>query len=196
MPRYSHPGRGAHGSSGRGSRLGPRSPSAELRPFGRIFTPLRRPSLGPPSTPHARAGADPWYPSFSGGTRISAGLAAAAAALRRDHVHGRILLISDLGDAPDDRANLRKELVALGQAGIELRVLALPNALYGDRRWFEKLEGRQSLVGSLPAQPSAPTRTARGFHVPLSLAIVAVLLALVLAANDRVGRSLRWGEAR
>jgi hypothetical protein len=69
----------------------------------------------------------PWYASFSGGTRISAGLAAARRALIRDHVRGRIVLISDLGGVSDDLSRMKRELVGLEHAGIELRVMPLPN---------------------------------------------------------------------
>jgi hypothetical protein len=176
--------------------LPPGSPPAELRPFARVFAPRHPPpkrlTYQPPQYQ-----ASPWYPSFSGGTRMSVGLTAAAATLKRNHVRGNILLLSDLGDAPDDRGTLRRVLVSLAQAGIKLRVLTLPNALYADRRWFEKLEGPQTLLDRLPEQPKAqasPTRNSAAF--PATLAAVAGLIAVVLCADELLGRSLRWRENR
>jgi hypothetical protein len=176
--------------------LPPGSPPGELQPFARIFAPPHRPpkrlSYRPPEYQSS-----PWYPSFSGGTRMSVGLNAAAATLKRNHVRGNILLLSDLGDAPDDRSILRRALVSLAEAGIKVRVLVLPNALYADRRWFEKLEGSQTLLRRLPEQPPAPASTKRNSAAfPATLALVGGLIALVLCANELIGRSLRWRETR
>jgi hypothetical protein len=175
--------------------LPPGSPPAELRPFARIFAPRQAsPRQLPYRPPEYQA--SPWYPSFSGGTRIAVGLATAAAALKRDHVRGRILLLSDLGDAPDDRGAVRRELLSLARAGIELRVLTLPNALYADRRWFETLEGPKTLLARLPEQPAPRvSHSRRSAAFPVTLAAVAALIALVLGADELVGRSLRWRQA-
>ena len=88
--------------------LPPGSPPAELQPFARVFTAHPRSRTGQVGLPRERYEPSPWYPSFSGGTRMSVGLAAAARALQRDRVSGHILLLSDLGDAPDDRGSLRR----------------------------------------------------------------------------------------
>jgi hypothetical protein len=176
--------------------LPPGSPPAELRPFARAFTPRLRDVGGAPGLKSIRFVPTPWYPSFSGGTRMSVGLAAAAQALRRDHLRGQILLISDLGDAPDDRNQLRRELLTLGKDNVDLRALALPNALPSDRAWFTKFEGREALMSKLPGKPPAPRPSRNDASVPIALASIAALLALALAANELVGRSLRWGEAR
>jgi hypothetical protein len=173
--------------------LPPGSPPSELRPFARALTPPRQWRRGETRRlQEIRAEVNPWYPSFSGGTRMSAGLAAAARALSRDRIKGRILLLSDLGDAPDDRAQLRRVLVSLAQANLDVRVLTLPNALAADRKWFAELEGRDTLLTKLPEQPAARAATSSRPAFPTRLAVVAVLLAIVLAANELVGRSLRW----
>ncbi len=175
--------------------LPPGSPPDELRPFAQIFT-VRGPSASDPMTATPiRPAANPWYPSFSGGTRISVGLATAAQALRRDGVHGRIVLLSDLGDAPDDRSQLRRELLALADEGIDLRAIALANALEADRAWFTRLEGRKALVTTLPGPRVAPGRAAGNASLPVALLVLAGLLAAALAANELAGRSLRWGTA-
>jgi hypothetical protein len=126
---------------------------------------------------------------------ISAGLVAARKAMRRDHVRGSVLLISDLGDPLADRKAVRRELLAFGRAGISVKILKLPYALPTDVRWFKRVEGPAGFDRPLPlVHPSSPARTPAGF--PLGLAAASALLALVLAADQLVGRSLRWGAKR
>ena len=172
--------------------LPPGSPPGELRSFARALTPERQPAPSQAGLQSMRFEPSPWYPSFSGGTRMSTGLTAAAAALRRDGIKGRILLLSDLGDAPDDRAGLRRVLVSLAQEGLDLRVLTLPNALAADRKWFEGLEGPESLLTRLPEQPAARSALRDRAGFPTALAAIGALLAGALAANELLGRSLRW----
>jgi hypothetical protein len=172
--------------------LPPGTPAVELTPLIRLFRPLKesRPAGYPSAS--ARYPMSPWYVSFSGGTRISAGLAAAREALTRDHVRGRIVLISDLADAADDLAKMKRELVALEQAGIELRVMPLPNTFARDLRRFRKLEGPD--VAQVEIAPQRRPPQAAGIAVPASLAALAVLVAIALAANELFGVSLRWRE--
>ena len=173
--------------------LPPGTPAVELTPLVRLFRPVREPAApaGYPSA-SSRYPMSPWYVSFSGGTRISAGLAAAREALTRDHVRGRIVLISDLGDAADDLAKMKRELVALEQAGIELRVMPLPNTFARDLKRFHTLEGPE--VANVALTPQRPPAQTAGISVPASLAALAVLLAFALAANELYGVSLRWRE--
>jgi hypothetical protein len=172
--------------------LPPGTPAVELRPLLRLFHPLSQ--VPPTAYPSAisRYPMSPWYVSFSGGTRISAGLAAARRALIRDHLRGRIVLISDLGDAADDLARMRRELVELAQAGIELRVMPLPNTFARDLQRFRRLEGPHVAHVDLGRAPQKPQ--AAGIGVPAALAAVAILLAVALAANELYGVSLRWRE--
>ncbi len=172
--------------------LPPGTPAAELDPLVRLFRPLRDRSAFAYPPPLSKYPMSPWYTSFSGGTRISAGLAAARTALIRDHVHGRIVLISDLGDAADDLARMKRELVRLEQTGIELRVMPLPTTFARDLRRFRRLEGPR-VTDVAPARPRRPAQAA-GFAVPAMLAAVGVLLAIALAANELYGVSLRWRE--
>lgn len=176
--------------------LPPGTPPSRLLPFASVFAPLqhvRMSEVVADRPPEYRP--NPWYPTFTGGTRISVGLAAARRALQRDRVHGRILLISDLGDPPDDRPALRRQLLSLAQAGIKLQVLALPNARASDRLWFRRLEG-PGTVRTQPPAPPPPRRSAAGPAFPAALAAVAVLLAIALALHERLGVSLRWRRTR
>jgi hypothetical protein len=173
--------------------LPPGTPAAELDSLVRLFRPLRNGSAFAEPPPLSKYPMSPWYTSFSGGTRISAGLAAARSALTRDHVHGRIVLISDLGDAADDLARMQRELVRLEQTGIELRVMPLPTTFARDLRRFRRLEGPRVTDVVAPARPRRPAQAA-GIAVPAMLAAVGVLLAIALAANELYGVSLRWRE--
>jgi hypothetical protein len=170
------------------------TPASQLLPFARSFAPAKSEQR----TLSVRRPPDfnPWHPSFSGGTKISAGLEAARSALQRDGVRGTAILISDLGDAVNDNPKVRRELLRLDQRGIGLKIIPLPNALPVDVRWFKRLTGPQGFVHPLPVAASRRPRTAREAGVSIALAAVAGLLALVLAAHELAARSLRWREPR
>jgi hypothetical protein len=173
--------------------LPPGTPPEELRPIARLFHPLKHPQPSPSPPLLSKFPLSPWYASFSGGTRMSAGIAAAREALARDHARGRVVLISDLGEALDDLKALRRELVRLAGAGIELRVLPLPTTFRRDVQRFRRLEGPQVAQDALPPlRRTSPARDSAA--VPVALAAVALLLALALAANELYGVSLRWRE--
>jgi hypothetical protein len=171
--------------------LPPGTPAVELASLLRLFRPLSEPPTTYPSA-MSRYPLSPWYVSFSGGTRISAGLEAARLALTRDHVRGRVVLISDLGDAADDLAKMKHELVKLEQAGIEFRVMPLPTTFARDLHRFRRLEGPEVARADVPQQPRSAR--AAGIAVPAALAFLAVLVAVALAANELYGVSLRWQE--
>jgi hypothetical protein len=175
--------------------LPPGTPPSQLVPFARAFRPTPLPGADPTAYRPPNRDPNPWYPNFSGGTRISAGIAAARQAIARDHARATLLLVSDLGDADTDRSALRRELAALGQDGTPLRVMALPNALTSDRQWFTHLEGTEPFSAALPAPVPVHVSQAPS-SVPLWLAVVAGLLALVLAGEALAGQSLRWRVAR
>jgi hypothetical protein len=84
--------------------LPPGTPGLRLAPFARIFSRPGHATGNENGSPPPAEEANPWYPSFSGGRRISEGVAAAREAIQRDTADARVLLISDLGDAPDDRS--------------------------------------------------------------------------------------------
>ena len=169
--------------------LPPGSPASQLLPFARSFTPAKakRGSLAfqPPDS-------NPWHPSFSGGTMISTGLAAARTALQRDGVRGTAILISDLGDSPNDNARVKRELLRLDARGIGVKIVPLPNALRFDVSWFRRLTGPQGFAHPLPSAASHRPQAGQEAGVSLALAAAAVLLALALAAHELAARSLRW----
>lgn len=175
--------------------LPPGMPAAQLLPFARALTPPRK--HGPVNLSDRRpaGAANPWHPTFSGGTTISIGLHRAREALEHSGGGGSVLLISDLGDASNDLTAVRRELVALDRDRVDVKILALPNALSSDVAWFRRVEGGGSVVRKVrPAPDRRLAAAAVGF--PVAAAGIASLLALVLAIDALASRSLRWGSAR
>jgi hypothetical protein len=169
--------------------LPPNSPPGALLQFLRFFNPVR--VIG--GTPVF--GRSPWD-QFSGGTRVSRGLVAAHAALRRAHVrHGAILLVSDLDDSSSDAEPLVAEALALRRAHVPVRIVPL-FASPDNVRTFAALFGESAFV-----DPQAFTHSA-GRQVqpiaaaaPWGLLALGLLLVLLLAGNERLNARLRIGAA-
>ena len=112
-------------------------------------------------------GTSPWSP-FSGGTRISTGLAAGEDALRRAGVtHGTLVLMSDLNDSQNDRDPLVAEAAAIRKAHVPIRILPL-NATPQDLDVFANLFGPNVFVSpraftQTPKQRVEPTGDGYGF---------------------------------
>jgi len=131
--------------------LPPGTPAAELRPLIRYFA-IERPrtaGFAPTFPPN------PWSASFSGGTKISAGLdlALSIASQRPLGRRGSVLLVSDLADDSNDVSRMTATVLELRRRGIPLRVVAL-NPNVDDRALFARLlGGPQSIVdGRTPQQ--------------------------------------------
>lgn len=160
--------------------LPPGTPGRDLAPMIRFFK--------------EEAAVNPWAETFSAGTRISAGLEAAQAALERDGIErGSILLVSDLEFFQDDLSRLTAVLTALRREGVELRILPL-GAREDKRRFFERVAGPGIFV-----DVSAGIRKASGGDIlrlaeegmPWLFVCLALALALLLAANERLCGRLR-----
>ncbi len=173
--------------------LPPSAKAAELTPFIRYF---HAPKVDPtrpfdPYTQAPRARSNPWT-SLRGGTRISAGLKAARAALARSDSRG-VVLISDLNDSLFDVPQLTRTLRDYVRAGIRLRVVAL-NSSADDRAFWESRVGKAAFVPDpvLTTDPAAekPGRVVGTF--PWRLVVLGVLLALGLAVNELFGNRLTW----
>ena len=164
--------------------LPPNSPPSALQQFARFFSP-QRVHRGAPIF-----GQSPWS-QFSGGTRISTGLVAGLAALRRAHMlHGSLVLMSDLNDSQDDRDPLVAEAAALRQAHVPIRIVPL-NATPKDIQIFAQLFGPDVFVGSQalkqpPKQRVEPIVAAS----PWALLAVGLVLVGLLAANERLNARL------
>lgn len=139
----------------------------------------------------------PWTPSFSGGTVISTGLAAARKLLLHEPAATRhVLLVSDLVDGVVDLPDLQSIVAQYQRDGIDLRVirvrpstsgdgpasfLGLPNADFVQRAATRSIDS-QAL--SLPRTGSA-----------LPLVALVVILAGLAALYELVLHPLTWRRA-
>jgi hypothetical protein len=115
------------------------SPAADLSGLARLFTPNAARSRGP------------WGGAFDGGTIISRALALARRVLIRAQTHdGRVVLVSDLQDNPNDLKHLHQQLVLLKETHTSFSLMPLPPT-------------RQSQLSL--AQLSAPYRAVFGDHI-------------------------------
>jgi hypothetical protein len=168
--------------------LPPGTPSAELSKYARYFTLPPTQSGFLPQFP-----VNPWTNSFSGGTRISAGLGLALQLIRNEHVKNpAVILVSDLDDDPGDIQHLAGVALAYRQAAIPVRVVAL-NPQPKDQQLFARLLERAAVVqqGRLPGERVQTT----GAPVPPWLAGLAALAALALGLNEVWGARLVWGRS-
>lgn len=168
--------------------LPPGTPAADLRPFVRYFVlpPQRTPGFQPTFP------TNPWTTSFTAGTNISAGMAlarqVALAGVRRPVV----VLISDLDDDPGDVPRLSAVLAQYRQGGIPVRVVGL-NPTPADQQLFARLLGPNVPIiqGALPnGTPAVKTTT----PFPWLLVALALATALLLAAHQLWGPTLRWRD--
>jgi hypothetical protein len=163
--------------------LPPGTPTRELRPLLRFFLPSGGSAEFPKYPPN------PWNGTFTGGTRISAGLNEARQALERARIRkGLVILVSDLED-PEDPGLLSDAVTALERRGIDLRIVPLFPRPANTELW-ESLVGKDAIVAS-PTLPDSALEAARKEAQPFQPGLPAALLAfsallvLVLAANER-----------
>jgi hypothetical protein len=157
--------------------LPPNTPASALTPLLAYFRP-----------PYPT---NPWAAGFSLGTSISKGLDAASNVLLSDGVKRRdVWLISDLSDSPTDRAQLGPMLRSYVASGIALHVLPV-EATQRDIAPYRRIFGTQSPTVHVKPLPITPPQSA-SYAFPLSLAILAALLAVALGVNELVSTPLRW----
>jgi hypothetical protein len=165
--------------------LPPGTPAASLKPYAHFFT-LPQPNSGfLPAFP-----LNPWTNSFTGGTRIAAGLGLALRIIQAQHLQRPgVILVSDLDDDPGDLKGLASVSLAYRQLGIPVRIVGL-NPQPADQQLFSKL------LAGIATQQAARlpgTRVSRsGSGIPTLLAVVTVLVALGLGANELWSARLRW----
>jgi hypothetical protein len=130
----------------------------------------------------------PWVTVFSGGTRLSAGLTLARKALLEAGArHGRVILISDLRDAPEDMAKVALEISLMQREGMKFSVVTIGD---GDRQRGAitntddasfVLQQADSFYApasteTLPSKPSAEPLLLLGGAIALVLVLVELLL--------------------
>jgi hypothetical protein len=194
----------------------PGTASTELRSYVRALAPFpnvcvaRRFTPCPPGSRRVdpdspeveeirRASVTPWADNFRGGTKISSGLQLARKMLKRHGQEGRgALLISDLDDSLLDVPALTRELITWKRAGIPLNLVALA-PFDEDRFFFERMLGKEAFVDRsdlAPPRLAEERNRAERAGVPEGLAGLALLLLMLLAANEHFCGRLAWRPAK
>lgn len=155
--------------------LPPGTPAADLVPLTRYFTLTqgKRPTFP----------ANPWLASFSGGTRISAGLALAERIARAQRPLPTVMLVSDLDDDPHDIRALTNVLPAFPRDGIRVRLVGL-DATPENVTLFRSLLRPTPPVSAAPTPDEASPRQATVFPW--------ALVGLTLAASSLLGLRGLW----
>jgi hypothetical protein len=164
--------------------LPPNSPPSALEQFVHYFVPERVTKQAP------IFGQSPWS-EFSGGTRISTGLAAGLLALRRARItDGSLVLMSDLNDSQNDQGPLVAEAQALRQAHVPVRIVPISAAPH-DVDLFIRLFGPGALVPPQAFEQAAKQRVQPiAASSPWALLAVGLILVGLLGANERFNSRL------
>ncbi|HET9323623.1 MAG TPA: hypothetical protein VFO03_07065 [Gaiellaceae bacterium] len=193
----------------------PGTPGTELRGFlraiapfnvciAREFTPCppgqRRVDPDSPEFERIRRqSTTPWSEEFRGGTKISTGLELARRMLARNGQEKRgTLLISDLDDSLLDIPSLTRELITYKREGIPLHLVAMA-PFDDDRFFFERMVGKDAFVDRAnlaPPRLADERRRAEHAGVPAGLAGLALVLLMLLAANEHFCGRLAWRPER
>jgi hypothetical protein len=159
--------------------LPPNSPPGALLQFIPFFVPIRFYGGNPVFAQ------SPWD-QFSGGTRISTGLAAGERALERAHVkHGALLLLSDLDDSVADQPQLDAIALQLHRKHIPVRIVP-EFAETANKNYFAALFGSKAFVAPSAFRHRAHKRTQPvTAAAPWALLGLGIVLVLLLAGNER-----------
>ena len=171
--------------------LPPGTPASALQPLERYFTLQPAITGEQPTFP-----VNPWLNSFTSGTKISAGLGLALDLLGTDRIkHPAVVLVSDLGDASSDVAQLQGVLAVYKVKKIPFTIVSL-NAAANDQAVFTAALGSDLSVlqGALPgSHPDVQGGATARF--PRWLLILTILVAALLATNELRSARLRWGNS-
>src|SRR5205085_999029 len=135
----------------------PGTPAADLAPFVRYFTlPQQRAAGFAPAFPN-----NPWQSTFTGGTRISAGLDLAHRIALAGGRPATVVLVSDLEDEPGDLPRLASVRLAYRRAHVPGRIVVLAAAAVGAallaadvRGWRSALSGGDAVYAATPSRAS------------------------------------------
>ena len=166
--------------------LPPNTSARELRPYVRFFAVPERTGPGAlPTVPRS-----PWTDSFSGGTRISTGLALALDVIRRERLDDpAVLLVSDLDDDTADLDRVTELAVAYRRADIPLHVIGL-NPAPEDVAFVQTLVTRRGSF-TRASLPSEGTQRG-GVSVDRTLVVAPALLAGLFAVSSILSLRLGW----
>src|SRR5205085_11365060 len=102
----------------------PGMPAADLAPFVRYFTlPAQQARGFAPTLPP-----NPWQSTFTGGTKISAGLELAHSIAVADRHPATVVLVSDPDDDPSDLPRLASVLLSYRRDRVPVRIVGLDPA--------------------------------------------------------------------
>jgi hypothetical protein len=159
--------------------LPPGTPAADLAPLVRYFTlpPQKQPGFAPAFPPN------PWQNTFTGGTRISAGMELAHEIAVSTRPRATVVLVSDLDDAPGDLAPLASVLLAFRRDRVPVRIVGLDPSP-SDLALFRKLLGPSVPTSEAPTLDQVPPHD----HTPFPWALV----VLTAAAASAIALRALW----
>jgi len=166
--------------------LPPGTRAADLAPLVRYFTlpPQSHPGFAPTFP------ANPWENTFSGGTRISAGMELAHAIAASGHPPATVVLVSDLDDNPSDLTKLESVLLAYRRDRVPVRIVGL-NPSPQDTEFFQRVLNPSPVVVQAPTLAQAPPHETTPF--PWTLVALGLAAAVALAARALWAPRLDWG---
>jgi hypothetical protein len=155
----------------------PGTPAADLAPFVRYFTlPAQRSPGFAPAFPD-----NPWGSTFTGGTKISAGLDLAHEIALAGGKRAAVVLVSDLDDDPGDLPRLASVLLAYRRDHVPVRIVGL-DASPDDVALYTRLLSPQPVVVKAPTLAEAPPRDMTPVPWVLLVLSAAAVAAYVLRA--------------
>jgi hypothetical protein len=164
----------------------PGTPAADLAPFVRYFTlPKQRAPGFAPSFPD-----NPWQSTFTGGTKISAGLDLAHQIALAGGRRATVVLVSDLDDDPSDLPRLASVLLAYRRDRVPVRLVGL-NPSPADVALYTRLLSPQPVVAEAPTLAEAPPHDTTPF--PWTLVVLAGAAAGAYAVRAAFAPRLVWG---
>jgi hypothetical protein len=180
--------------------LPPETPGSALRGWQRMIDYINeqnhklavRARLDRTPLPNPAPGDYPWVGVFTGGTRLSTGLARAIQALREAGTRGgQIILVSDLRDAPEDLPRVGVLLTRMRQLGIELRVVTVGRSTRNPKEFSDL--GGSAFIMDAAESVYAPERVQplRTHPSALPLVLLGIVLAVLLAVAEPL-LPLRW----
>jgi von Willebrand factor type A domain len=164
--------------------LPPGSHGSDLKALLRFYRPT---GVGSNVDPSTNFPASPWDNTFSGGTKISAGLQLAREMVDRDHVkRATILLVSDLETAGEDRPAFAESLIRIrNDPRLTLRIAPL-YAIPEERAFVARFVPRDSFVRPSQIRGHGPAEPRRRLlaHTPWALIVAGALILVALAVNE------------
>ncbi|MFN8223683.1 MAG: vWA domain-containing protein [Gaiellales bacterium] len=182
--------------------LPPDTPGSALRGWQRMITYVNeqnqklaaRAKLDRTPLPNPAPGDYPWVGIFTGGTKLSAGLAKAIQGLRESgRKGGQIVLISDLRDPPEDLPKVSALISRMRELGLTLRIVTVGDASR-DPAFFSDFGGAKFITGAATtALATDHLEVPSPYPSPWPLVGAGVALALLLGFVE-LRQPLRFGR--